>query len=71
VTGGEQLFEAQRALLREVFGGEPFSKCSSFEDCDIAMESSAHSGLHVAAENLIVKVVDDNGHAPGKWDTFS
>jgi len=61
VTGGEQLFEGQRALLREVFGREPFSKYSAFENYDIAMECSAHSGLHVAAEDLIVEVVDDDG----------
>jgi len=61
VTGGEQLLEGQRALLREVFGREPFSKYSSFENYDIAMECSAHAGLHVAAEDLIVEVVDDDG----------
>jgi len=65
VTGGEQLFEGQRALLREVFGREPFSKYSSFENYDIAMECSAHSGLHVAAEDLIVEVVDDEGRPLG------
>lgn len=67
VTGGEQLFESQRALLREVFGREPFSKYSSFENYDIAMECQEHAGLHVAAEDLVVEVVDDEGRplAPG------
>ena len=61
VTGGEELFPAQRALIRDVFGCGPFSKYSSFENYDIAMECSAHSGLHVAAEDLIVEVVDAEG----------
>ncbi|MBN1856333.1 MAG: phenylacetate--CoA ligase family protein [Dehalococcoidia bacterium] len=61
VTGGEQLLDVQRALLRDVFGTEPFSKYSSFENYDIAMECDAHAGMHVAAEDLVVEVVDDEG----------
>ena len=61
VVGGEQLFDEQRTLLREVFGTEPFSRYSSFENFDIAMECAAHQGLHVAAEDLVVEVVDDEG----------
>ena len=60
VTGGEQLFDTQRTLIREVFEREPFSKYSSFENYDIAMECEAHAGLHVAAEDLVVEVVDDD-----------
>jgi len=69
VTGGEQLFEEQRTLLRDVFEHEPFSKYSSFENYDIAMECEAHAGLHVAAEDLIVEVVDDEGRTlkPGDF----
>jgi len=68
VVGGEQLFEEQRALLRQVFGVEPFSRYSSFENFDIAMECEAHAGMHVAAEDLIVEIVDDGGHPvePGR-----
>ncbi len=62
VVGGEQLFDEQRALLREAFGLEPFSKYSSFENYDIAMECESHSGMHIAAEDLIVEIVDDEGH---------
>ncbi|MCK9356027.1 MAG: hypothetical protein M0R22_02600 [Dehalococcoidia bacterium] len=68
VTGAEQLFDEQRALLRDVFGSEPFNKYSSYENFDIASECEAHAGLHVAAEDLIVEVVDDEGHPvePGR-----
>jgi len=61
VTAGEQLFDWQRVMIRDVFGSEPFSKYSSFENYEIAMECDAHAGLHVAAEDLIVEVVDDEG----------
>jgi len=61
VVGGEALFDEQRSLLREVFGCEPLSKYSSYENFDIAMECNAHAGLHVAAEDFVVEVVDDDG----------
>jgi len=61
VVGGEQLFDEQRALLRQVFGTEPFSRYSSFENFDIAMECEAHAGMHVNAEDLLVEIVDDSG----------
>ncbi len=65
VTGAEQLFDEQRALLRDVFGSEPFDKYSSYENFDIAMECEAHAGLHIAAEDLIVEIVDEDGHPVG------
>jgi len=61
VVGGEQLFDEQRTLLRETFGNEPFSRYSSFENFDIAMECKAHQGMHIAAEDLVVEIVDDDG----------
>ena len=61
VVGGEQLFDEQRTLLRQVFGTEPFSRYSSFENFDIAMECEAHAGMHVNAEDLLVEIVDDGG----------
>ncbi len=67
VVGGEQLFEPQRELLATVFDVQPFSKYSSFENFDIAMECEAHMGMHVAAEDLIVEIVDADGEpvSPG------
>jgi phenylacetate-CoA ligase len=61
VVGGEQLLDEQRSLLRDVFGTEPFSKYSSFESFDIAMECNAHKGFHIAAEDIVVEIVDDAG----------
>jgi len=61
VTGGEQLFEHQRELMREVFHSEPYSRYGSHEACEMAAECEAHSGLHVHAEDIIAEVVDDGG----------
>ncbi|MBN1152840.1 MAG: phenylacetate--CoA ligase family protein, partial [Dehalococcoidia bacterium] len=61
VVGGEQLFDEQRELLQRVFGRQPFSRYSSFENFEIAMECEAHYGMHVNAEDLIVEIVDDEG----------
>ncbi|MCK5213225.1 MAG: phenylacetate--CoA ligase family protein, partial [Dehalococcoidia bacterium] len=61
VTGGEQLFEHQRDVIRHVFGTEPYSKYACHEFFDVAMECPEHSGMHIHAEDLIVEVVDDDG----------
>lgn len=61
VTGGEQLFTHQRQRIRTVFGLEPFSKYSTNEAFEIAMECEAHSGMHIAAEDLVVEIVDADG----------
>ncbi|MBN1857433.1 MAG: phenylacetate--CoA ligase family protein [Dehalococcoidia bacterium] len=61
VTGGEQLFDHQRAVIKQVFGSEPYSKYACNEFFDVAMECPEHSGMHIHAEDLIVEVVDDDG----------
>jgi phenylacetate-CoA ligase len=68
VVGGEQIFDEQRELLHDIFGVQPFSRYSSFENYEIAMECEAHSGMHVAAEDLVVEIVDGHGKpvAPGE-----
>ena len=60
--GGEPLQGFQRDTIRTVFEVEPLSKYSSFENYEIAMECPAHRGMHVAAEDLIVEIVDDDGN---------
>ncbi|MCK9356033.1 MAG: hypothetical protein M0R22_02630 [Dehalococcoidia bacterium] len=62
VTGGEQLFEHQRQRIRDVFGVEPFSKYSCQEVFEVAMECEAHTGLHVAAEDIVVEIADESGN---------
>jgi len=58
VTGGEQLFEHQRQKIRDVFHVEPYSKYSCQEVFEIAMECDAHTGLHVAMEDIVLEVAD-------------
>jgi phenylacetate-CoA ligase len=62
VTGGGELLGHQRTLIREVFGTEPHSKYSSYEVFEIACECGAHEGLHIAAEDVAVEIVDDRGN---------
>lgn len=61
ITGGEQLYDYQRELHREVFECETFSHYSSWEMHSIAAECIEHSGYHIAAESVIVEIVDDKG----------
>ena len=61
VTGAGELLGHQRALIREVFGTEPYSDYGSYEVFEIACECGAHEGMHIAAEDLIVEIVDDAG----------
>lgn len=60
VTGGEQLTDRDRHVLAMAFGTEPHSKYSTSEVFDIASECEAHSGFHIAAEDVVVEVLDDN-----------
>ena len=60
VTGGAELLTHERSIVREVFGTEPHSNYSSYEAYEIACECSAHEGLHISAEDVLVEVVDDS-----------
>ncbi len=61
ITGGEQLLDHQRELIADVFGTEPYSKYSSFENWEMASECPSHSGMHVNAEDIILELVDEAG----------
>ena len=61
VTGGEQLYHYQRNLFREVFGCDTFDFYGAREEHLIAFECSQHTGYHIAAENVIVEIVDSQG----------
>jgi phenylacetate-CoA ligase len=62
ITDSEQLYDYQRELFSSVFGCPTFSNYDSWEAHAIATECAEHSGLHIAAENLIVEIVDDAGN---------
>ncbi len=61
ITSAEQLFDYQRDLLQEVFHCETFSHYGAWELPAIASECPEHSGYHIAAENVIVEVIDNEG----------
>lgn len=61
LTGGEQMFEHQRTLIRDVFGKEPFSRYGSHENALLGTECEQHSGFHMFAQDLAVEVVDVEG----------
>ena len=61
ITGGEQLLDYQRELITDVFGTEPYSNYSSFENWEMASECPSHSGMHVNAEDIILELVDEGG----------
>ena len=65
LTGGEQVFEHQRALVRDVFGVEPYSTYGTQENFILATECEAHVGMHVFAQDLVLEIVDDNGSPVG------
>jgi phenylacetate-CoA ligase len=58
------LHPGQRALLEEAFGAEVYERYGSEETSIIASECSAHRGMHIAAEGLILEVLRD-GRAVG------
>jgi phenylacetate-CoA ligase len=64
-THSEQLYDFQRELLRKVFGCETYSRYESYEMNEIAAECSEHSGYHIAAESIILEIVNNEGeHVP-------
>jgi len=62
VTGGEPLYEHQRDVMSDTFGVVPLSKYSSNEILDIACQCGAGDGYHVAAEDVIMEILDESGN---------
>jgi phenylacetate-CoA ligase len=61
ISVGEALQDFQRDLFSRVFQCECYSYYGSFEASAIASECSEHCGYHVAAEHVLVEVVDGDG----------
>ncbi len=61
MTGGAELRRHDRELISEAFGTEPYSNYGAYEAFAIACECEAHNGLHIAAEDLVVEIVDEAG----------
>jgi phenylacetate-CoA ligase len=64
ICGAERLFSHDRAQLEQAFGPHIFETYGSREFMLIAGECEAHSGMHVAMENLIVELLVEED---GQW----
>lgn len=61
ISGSEILLPHERRIIEEKFGCSVWDIYGSREFSLIASECSEHSGYHIAAENLVVEIVDNNG----------
>ena len=61
VTAAEGLAPGRRELLEQHLGEEVFMSYGSREFMLIGMECREHRGYHIASDNLLVEVVDDQG----------
>jgi len=61
LVGAEQLHPFQRELIERVFRAPVFETYGSREFMLIASECSAHDGLHLSAEHLLVEILDADG----------
>lgn len=58
LTGGEQVTEAMRRVIRRAWGIRPFQSYSATEGL-LAVECEHHRGIHLFEDLSIVEVVDD------------
>ena len=63
ISAAERLFPADREVMAEAFGPGIFETYGSREVMLIAAECSAHQGLHVSMENLVIEVIVREGNA--------
>ncbi len=62
VVGAEKLHPFQRRLIERVFRAPVFETYGSREFMLMGAECDRHEGMHLTMENLLVEIVDDNGH---------
>ncbi len=55
LTSGEQLYEWQREIIKKAFNSDVFSFYGCREVNITAQECKEHEGLHITAENIILK----------------
>jgi len=67
ITGAEKLYDHQRELIEDIFGGKVFNTYGCREFMLIAAECEKHEGLHVSMDNLFVEIIKDGKPAaPGE-----
>ncbi len=65
---GENLYQQQRDLFEDVFGGEVFEKVGTRESGVYACECRQHHGLHVFTEGAFLEIIKDNGEPAGEGE---
>jgi phenylacetate-CoA ligase len=66
ITSAEMLLPESRELIEKTFGCRIFNRYGCREFGVIASECSAHEGLHVSADNLLVETVTADGPCHGE-----
>jgi len=61
ISAGETLYDFQRELIEKAFKQKVFNRYASREVKHIAGECSAHNGLHISSDHLIVEIINENG----------
>jgi phenylacetate-CoA ligase len=63
VTGGEPLYDGEKEVIERALGVRPLSKYSSAEVLDIASQCGRGDAYHIAAEDVIVEILSDDGRS--------
>jgi len=59
---GENLYDSQRELFRDIFSADVYEKYGTKECGIIAAECRAHDGMHIFTEGVFVEILDDKGN---------
>ncbi len=62
ITNSEQLYDYQRDLFRRAFSCDTYDFYCSREQHVIATECREHSGHHIAAESVVLEILNDKGN---------
>lgn len=62
---GENLYQHQREMFEDVFGGEVFEKVGTRESGVFACECRLHKGMHVFTEGVFLEIIRKDGNPAG------
>lgn len=61
ISAGENLYDFQREIIEKAFEQKVFNRYGSREVKHIASECTAHNGLHICTDHVIVEIINENG----------
>lgn len=62
ISSAEKLYDWQRQKIESVFACKVFDRYGSREVGLVASECNRFEGMHINSDNVIVEIVDENGH---------